>query len=104
MRGRARPRPFGARRLGFARFHPVARQNFGMRLLEREEFVIDRKRYLTMQLFAAASQQRFVGRVLNQRMLELVGGIRNHTSGREAPGSVELGNIHALTCRWPPKN
>jgi hypothetical protein len=76
--GRAltRSRPFNNRGFGFARFGPVARENFGLSLLETRELLVDGACDDEMQLLTAALKQRFVSRVTDQCVLELIGRIR----------------------------
>ena len=52
------------------------RKNFGLRLLERGEFFIDCARHQPVQILAPTLEQRLVGRIADQGVLELVGSLR----------------------------
>src|SRR5215472_17082956 len=87
--------PYGDSLCGFARFGPVAGNYLGMRLPQDREFFIDRTRHLPMEFFAPALEQRLIGGIPDQRMLELIGGLWRYTPnvdqfriGRAAQGSL----------------
>ena len=68
--------PFGERPFGFAGFGPVAGKDFWMRFLDHGKLLVDGAGDSEMEFLAAALEQRLVSRIPNERVLELVGGIR----------------------------
>ena len=82
---------------GFARFGPVVRNYLRMGLLQRGELFIDCMSYPPVEFFTPALEQRLIGGIPDQRMLELIGGLRRNPSdldqvrfGRAAQSTLEL--------------
>ncbi len=58
----------------------MTREDFGLRLLEGGELLIDRSCDQPMQIFPPALEQSLISRVPDQGVLELIGGLRSNTA------------------------
>ena len=58
----------------------MMRQDFRLCGNHGWKFVYHRLRYLMMQLLPVATQQRLVSRFLNERMFEVIDGLRRHAA------------------------
>ena len=72
--------PCGDGLCGFARFGPMAGEYFGTGLLQDRKFLIDSMCHLPMKFFAPALEQRLIGGIPDQCMLELIGRLWSNAS------------------------
>ena len=73
--------------LGIAGSAPMAGDQFGLGLGERRELGGNRSRGGVMQFLAALPQQGLVSCVLDQRVLEQIGGPRCHSAAKQQAGA-----------------
>ena len=75
---------------GEARRGEVMGQHLGLGVLDVREALLDHPRDLAVQLLSSALEQRVVGRVLHQRVLEGVGGIGRRAAAERQPRLGQL--------------
>ena len=84
-------------RLGEARSREVMSQDLGFRGLNGREALLDHARDLGVQFLSATLEQRVVGRVLYQRVLERIGRIRR---GSTTKGQSRLASRARASSSW----
>ena len=72
-------------RFSQARSSEVMRQHLGLGVLDVREALLDHPRDLAVQLLSSALEQRVVGRVLHQGVLEGVGRLRRRAAAKRQP-------------------
>ena len=82
--------PLIDRALGIAGAGQMMGQEFGLALDEIGEMLLQHRRDPGMQFLPPCAQQRAVGGVLHQRVLEEVGGVRSDAAAEQQPGIAEL--------------
>ena len=86
----ARLAPIFDRRVGEARLSEVMRERFRLRLRALGELIAQGFRRAPVQRLAAALEQILVGRVLDQRVLEAVFGVRRQALDKRMSASASF--------------
>ena len=82
--------PLIDRALGVAGGGQMMGQEFGLALDEIGEILLQHRRDPGMQFLPSSAQQRAVGGVLHQRVLEQVGGVRRGAAAKQQSGIAQL--------------